>query len=73
LLSLGEDFDKTATYSPDRDRDINEYKRNLQRLEMTLGNIESYIHIAFATLKNEDIVRTVFNMVSLSVPQSDRR
>jgi hypothetical protein len=73
LLSLGVDFDRTAVYSPDRDRDINEYKRNLHRLDKTLGIIENYIHAAFATLKNEDIVRTLFNMVSLSVPQRDRR
>jgi len=31
---------------------------------MVLGNIERYIHIAFAALRKEDVVRRMFTMVS---------
>ena len=31
---------------------------------MVLSNIEKYIHIAFAELRNEDVVRRIFAMVS---------
>jgi hypothetical protein len=68
FLFLGADFDGTAGHSPIRNEDIQEYIRNLQRLDQTLANIETYIHIAYATLRNPDIVRTLFNMVSPSVP-----
>ncbi|KAI9454583.1 hypothetical protein BJY52DRAFT_1188866 [Lactarius psammicola] len=40
--------------SPVPDSEIHEYIRNLKRLDMVLGNVERYIHTAFATLKNED-------------------
>ena len=44
--------------------DIQEYRRNLERLDQVLSNIEKYIHIAFATLKKEDVVKRMFFMVS---------
>jgi len=40
-----------------------EYRRNLERLDQLLANIETYIHVAFATLKKESVVRRVFSMV----------
>ena len=50
--------------SPVPDSEIPEYIRNLERLDMVLGNIESYIHVAFAALRKEDVVRRMFTMVS---------
>ncbi len=50
--------------SPIPDNEIPEYIRNLERLDMVLGNIESYIHVAFAALRKEDVVRRMFTMVS---------
>jgi hypothetical protein len=47
---------------------IGEYTRNLERLDVVLANIEKYIHIAFATLRKEDVVRRMFTMVSPFVP-----
>jgi hypothetical protein len=70
-LHLGADFDGISAYSPVRDGDVQEYNRNLQRLDQTLTSIEKYIHIAYATLKNEDIVRRLFNMVSPLAPRRD--
>ena len=50
--------------SPVPENEIPEYIRNLERLDMVLGNIERYIHIAFAALRKEDVVRRMFTMVS---------
>ena len=44
--------------------EIQEYRRNLERLDQVLSNIEKYIHIAFAALKKEDVVERMFFMVS---------
>ena len=44
--------------------EVQEYTRNLERLDMVLSNIEKYIHIAFAALRKEDVVRRMFHMVS---------
>ena len=44
--------------------EIQEYTRNLERLDMVLSNIGKYIHIAFAALRKEDVVRRMFHMVS---------
>jgi hypothetical protein len=44
--------------------EVGEYIRNLERLDMVLANIEKYIHIAFAALRKEDVVRRMFTMVS---------
>ena len=48
--------------------EIQEYNRNLERLGMVLSNIEKYIHIAFVTLRKEDVVRRMFAMVRSFVP-----
>ncbi len=50
--------------SPVPDIEIRQYIRSLRRLDMVLGNIERYIHIAFAALREEDVVRRMFTMVS---------
>ncbi|KAH9057853.1 hypothetical protein EDB87DRAFT_1628559 [Lactarius vividus] len=50
--------------SPIPDSEIPEYIRNLERLDMALVNIERYIHIAFAALKKEDVVRRMFTMMA---------
>ena len=44
--------------------EIQEYTRNLERLDMVLNNIERYIHIAFPALRGGDVVRRMFSMVS---------
>ena len=44
--------------------DIPEYRRNLERLDQVLSNIEKYMHIAFAALKKQDVVERLFFMVS---------
>ena len=41
-----------------------EYTQNLKRLDEVLGNIEKYIHVAFAALRRDDVVRRMFPMVS---------
>ena len=48
--------------------EIQEYTRNLESLDMVLSNIEKYIHIAFAALGKEYVVRRMFAMVSSFVP-----
>ena len=48
--------------------EIQEYTRNLESLDMVLSNIERYIHIAFAALRNDGVVRRIFAMVSSFVP-----
>ncbi|KAH8977699.1 hypothetical protein EDB86DRAFT_3000152 [Lactarius hatsudake] len=55
-------FDGVAS-SPVPESEIPEYIRNLERLDMVLSNIERYIHIAFAALRKEDVVRRMFNML----------
>ncbi|KAH9178377.1 hypothetical protein EDB89DRAFT_2239613 [Lactarius sanguifluus] len=50
--------------SPVPESEIPEYIRNLERLDMVLANIERYIHIAFAALRKEDVVRRMFNMMA---------
>jgi hypothetical protein len=51
--------------------EIGEYTRNLERLDMVLANIEKYIHIAFAAMRNEDVVRRVFTLVGWFVPKPE--
>ena len=58
------DLDGLAGYSPVPESDIPEYRRNLDRLDKVLTGIEQYIHVAYATLKKEDVVRRMFTMVS---------
>ena len=62
--SLTSGFDGVAGYPSVPDSEIGEYIRNLERLDMVLGNIERYIHVAFAALRKEDVVRRMFTMVS---------
>ena len=44
--------------------EVQEYTGFLERLDMVLSNIEKYIHIVFAALRKEDVVRRMFHMVS---------
>ncbi|KAH9068205.1 hypothetical protein EDB83DRAFT_2593334 [Lactarius deliciosus] len=62
-IAFHHNFDEVAS-PPVRESEIPEYIRNLERLDMVLSNIERYIHIAFAALRKEDVVRRLFNMVS---------
>jgi hypothetical protein len=55
-------FDRVASTIPESD--IQEYQRNLERLDQVLVNIEKYIHFAFAALKKEEVVGRLFGMVS---------
>lgn len=57
-------FDRVDGYSQVPDNEIQEYIRNLERLDMVLGNIERYIHIAFAALRKEEVVRRMFAMMA---------
>ncbi|KAI9440232.1 hypothetical protein BJY52DRAFT_1217180 [Lactarius psammicola] len=50
--------------SPAPESNTPEYIRNLEHLDTVLGNIEKYIHIAFAALKKEDVVRRMFAMMA---------
>jgi len=61
-LSL--DFDGIAGYPPIPESEIQEYRRNLERLDQVLANIERYIPVAFAALKKEEVVQRMFHMVS---------
>jgi hypothetical protein len=56
-------FDRVATQSIP-ESDIQEYQRNLERLDQVLVNIEKYIHFAFAALKKGEVVERLFKMVS---------
>jgi hypothetical protein len=44
--------------------DIQEYQRNLERLDQVLVNIEKYIHVVFAAVKKEEVVERLLKMVS---------
>ncbi|KAF8274769.1 hypothetical protein EI94DRAFT_1695884 [Lactarius quietus] len=44
--------------------EIQEYTRNLEHLDTVLGSIERYMHIAFAALRKEDVVRRMFAMMA---------
>ena len=57
-------FDRITPIQPIPESDIQEYQRNLERLDQVLINIEKYIHFAFAALKNGDVVQRLFKMVS---------
>ena len=57
-------FDRVAPIQSIPESDVQEYQRNLERLDQVLVNIEKYIHFAFAALKKEDVVERLFNMVS---------
>ncbi|KAH9057865.1 hypothetical protein EDB87DRAFT_1628606 [Lactarius vividus] len=67
-IAFNHSFDGVAG-SPVPESDISEYTRNLERLDMVLGNIERYIHIAFAALRKEDVVRRMFAMMASTKSQ----
>jgi hypothetical protein len=57
-------FDRVASIQSIPESDIQEYQRNLERLDQVLVNIEKYIHFAFAALKKGEVVERLFKMVS---------
>jgi hypothetical protein len=57
-------FDRVPSMQSMPESDIQEYQRNLERLDQVLTNIEKYIHFAFAALKKEEVVGRLFKMVS---------
>jgi hypothetical protein len=58
------DFDSVAGYPTMPESDIQEYHHNVECLDQVLASMEKYIHIAYAALKNEDVVQRMFTMVS---------
>ncbi|KAH8979591.1 hypothetical protein EDB86DRAFT_2835793 [Lactarius hatsudake] len=62
-LSIIVHFDWVAG-SPVPGSEIPEYIRNLEHLDMVLGNIERYIHLAFAALGRGDVVLRMFSMMT---------
>jgi hypothetical protein len=58
-------FDMVTSIQSISESDIQEYQRNLERLDQVLVNIEKYIHFAFAALKKEEVVGRMLSMVSL--------
>jgi hypothetical protein len=63
-FQLSADFDGVAGYPTIPESDIQEYHRNLERLDQVLASMEKYIHVAYAALKKEDVVQRMFTMVS---------
>jgi hypothetical protein len=57
-------FDRFTHIQPIPESDIQEYQRNLERLDQVLVNIEKYIYFAFAVLKKGEVVQRLFKMVS---------
>jgi hypothetical protein len=57
-------FDRVAPIQSIPESDIQEYQRNLERLDQVLVNMERYIHIAFAAMKKGEVVERLFKMVS---------
>jgi hypothetical protein len=57
-------FDRVVPIQLIPEIDIQEYQRNLERLDQVLINIEKYIHFAFAALKKGEVVERLFRMVS---------
>jgi hypothetical protein len=52
-----------ACYTPILESVIQEYHRNVEHLDQVLVNIEKYIYLVFAVLKEETVER-MFTMVS---------
>ncbi|KAI9440122.1 hypothetical protein H4582DRAFT_1578776 [Lactarius indigo] len=69
-IAFNNSFDGVASSSVP-ESEIPEYIRNLERLDMVLGNIEKYIHVAFAALRKEDVVRRMFTMMASTKCQLD--
>jgi len=57
-------LDANANHRAVPDSDVQEYHRNLERLDQVLSNVEKYIHIAFAALGKGDVVRRMFEMMA---------
>jgi hypothetical protein len=57
-------FDRVTHIQSVPESDIQEYQRNLERLDQVLVSIEKYIHFAFAVLKKGEVVQRLFKMVS---------
>ncbi|KAH9958560.1 hypothetical protein BC827DRAFT_554296 [Russula dissimulans] len=57
-------LDANANHKAVPDSDVQEYHRNLERLDQVLANVEKYIHIAFAALEKGDVVRRMFEMMA---------
>jgi hypothetical protein len=70
-VPLVPELEGVAGHSSILESDIPEYRRNLDRLDKVLANIEQYIHLAYATLKKEDVVRRMYTMVSCLGSYSD--
>jgi len=64
-------FEGVAGYPQVPETETQEYNRNLERLDLVLGSIEKYIHVAFAVLRKEEVVRRMFTMVSGFDPQPE--
>ena len=62
---IAPDINGVASYAPIPESEIQEYHRNVERLDLVLANIEKYIYFAYAVLKKEEIVERMFTMVSL--------
>jgi len=69
--AFSRDFDGVARYPTIPESDIQEYHRNLERLDELLANIEKYIYVAFAVLKKDDVVQRMFTMMASSKVQLD--
>ncbi|KAF8489647.1 hypothetical protein F5888DRAFT_1870119 [Russula emetica] len=57
-------FDRMASFQSIPESDTQEYRRNLERLDQVLVNIEKYIHFAFAVLKKGEVVERLFKMMA---------
>jgi len=63
-FSCAPGFDGAISFPPIPECDIQEYHRNVERLDQVLSSIEKYIHFAFAVLKKEEIVERMFTMMA---------
>jgi len=63
-VAFSRDFNGVTGYPTIPESDIQEYNRSLECLDQILGNIEKYIHIAFAALGKEDVVQRMFTMMA---------
>ncbi|SRR6266404_4040465 len=64
-------FEGVAGYPQVPETETQEYDRNLQHLDLVLGSIEKYIHVAFAVIRKEEVIRRMFTMVSGFDPQPE--
>jgi len=64
MLAFRSALDVNINHKAVPDSDVQEYHRNLERLDQVLASIEKYIHIAYAALRKEDVVRRMFEMMA---------